>query len=222
MANIDAIEKFAVEKMGNDSTGHDYFHALRVRNNALKIAKVEGDCDIDVVVASSLLHDVPDPKVCNDIEKAKEECVNVMLSNGMTQEQCDHVMSIILSLGFKGNKEKREMPTKEGKIVQDADRLDAIGAIGVARCFAFGGAHGRLMWNPNEKPEDFKDEKQYRNSKGNSLNHFDEKLLLLKDLMQTETGRKVAEKRHNKLVEFKKQFIDEWYGKDLDEYVSQN
>ena len=219
MANLAKIEDFAVQKMGKDSTGHDYYHALRVRNNALKIAQVEGECDLDVVVAAALLHDVPDPKVCNDIEKAKEECLQVMLDNGMTKEQCEQVMSIILSLGFKGNKEKREMPTKEGKIVQDADRLDAIGAIGIARCFAFGGSRNRLIWDPSQKPQTFENETQYRNSTGNSLNHFDEKLLLLKDLMQTETGRKVAEKRHQTLVEFKQHFIEEWYGEDLNDLI---
>lgn len=214
---MENIEKFAIERMGNDSSGHDYFHALRVRNNALKLAKAEGNCDLDVVIAAALLHDVPDPKLCKDIKQATDDCVKVMLENGLTKEQCDHVIHIISHLSFKGASISTDMDTIEGKVVQDADRLDAIGAIGVARCFAFGGSHNRVLWNPDEAPASYKTESEYRNTKSSTLNHFDEKLLLLKDLMQTESGKKVAQKRHDYIAEFKNRFIDEWYGRDMDD-----
>ena len=112
------------------------------------------------------------------------------------------------------------MKTIEGKVVQDADRLDAIGAVGVARCFAFGGSRHRLIWNPDEKPDFHQSEEAYRKTKSSTLMHFDEKLLLLKDMMQTESGKKVAQKRHEYLANFKKQFIEEWYGNDMKDILN--
>ncbi|EAY21302.1 HD domain containing protein [Trichomonas vaginalis G3] len=217
--DLEAVEAYMVQKMGSDSSGHDYFHALRVRNTALSIAKHENSADIEVVVCAALLHDVPDPKVCKSIPETKLECKQVLARCGMDEKRIEHVMHIIETLGFKGNIAKREMDTLEGKIVQDADRLDAIGAIGVARAFAFGGANERLMWDPSIAPQTYKNEAEYRSAKSSTLNHFDEKLLLIKDLMQTESGKKVAELRHKYLADFKQKFIDEWYGNDIKEVL---
>lgn len=215
MVDLHEVEKFMIKKMGGDSSGHDYFHALRVKTTAIALAQNEGSTDLEVIVCAALLHDVPDPKVCKSIPEAIQECRELLERCGMDQPRIEHVMHIIATLGFKGNKEKREMDTIEGKIVQDADRLDAIGAIGIARCFAFGGANHKMMWDPDVEPKTYKNEQEYRNSNSTSLNHFDEKLLLIKDLMQTESGRKAAEKRHQVLADYKKQFIEEWFGHDI-------
>lgn len=215
--NINAVEAFARSKMSADTSGHDFDHAIRVRNVAEVLAQYEGPCEKDVVICAALLHDVPDKKLCDNIEKAIEECKNILKESGATSEQIEHIMDIINKLSFKGAKVLTEMPTIEGKIVQDADRLDAIGYIGVARCFTYSGHVKRPMWTPGEKICLHESEEAYRNTQSSALAHFDEKLLLLKDMMQTNSGRKAAESRHKKLEEFKKNFIDEWYGKDIEE-----
>ena len=213
---IEKIENLVINKMGKDSSGHDFYHALRVKANAIKIYKKEKKGNEKIIIAASLLHDIPDTKLCNDIDKAIDECKEILKENSFNDEEIEHVIYIIKHLGFKGGCEKEGMKSIEGKIVQDADRLDAIGAIGVARCFAFGGSHDRLLWDPSEKAKnEFKNEEEYRGVKSSSLTHFEEKLFKLKNLMQTETGKEVAIKRHQYLIDFKKKFIEEWNGEDI-------
>lgn len=209
------IEAFVQERLGKDHSGHDMFHCLRVRKTAEKLAEREPGCDPIVVVCAALLHDVPDKKLCKDTEKAKAEVVDVLKQNGVGQEKIDHIMNIIDNISFKGFGVDTTMATIEGKVVQDADRLDAIGAIGVARCFAYGGSVGNPMYDPNLKPEMHATEEAYRSHRSSSIAHFSEKLLHLKDRMQTQSGKKLAEKRHAYLEGFLHQFLDEWDGNDI-------
>ena len=209
------IEAFVREKLGGDHSGHDVHHCLRVRRVAEQLAARENGCDEVVVVCAALLHDVPDKKLCPDVEKAKAEVIDVLKRNGVDDKRVEHIMHIIDNISFKGFHVDTTMSTIEGKVVQDADRLDAIGAIGVARCFAYGGSVGSPMYGPEVKPELHTSEEAYRGSRSSSIAHFYEKLLHLKDRMQTESGRKVAEKRHAYLEGFLTEFLDEWDGKDV-------
>ncbi|OHS99451.1 HD domain containing protein [Tritrichomonas foetus] len=218
--NFSEIESFVQQRLGGDNSGHDAFHCYRMKTTALKISQNEPSCDQVVVVCASLLHDIPDVKICNDVKQAKTDIINLLIKIQISENQINHIMSIIDSLSFKGAGVDTTMPTIEGKIVQDADRLDAIGAIGVGRCFAYGGHVGHLMHDPNQKPIMHQSEEDYRKMKSTSISHFYEKLLLLKDRMQTETGKKIAEKRHKFLEAFLSQFLDEWDGKDIDEIMS--
>ena len=210
------IEAFVREKLGGDHSGHDVYHCERVRRVAEQLARHEKGCDEVVVTCAALLHDVPDKKLCPDVEKAKKEVVEVLKQNGVDDGRIEHIMSIIDNISFKGYHVDTTMPTIEGKVVQDADRLDAIGAIGVARCFAYGGHAGSPMHDPSAVPKMHKSEEEYRGSRSSSIAHFYEKLLYLKDRMQTESGRRVAEKRHAYLEGFLKEFLAEWDGTDID------
>ncbi|KAK8846205.1 hypothetical protein M9Y10_020211 [Tritrichomonas musculus] len=219
--NFENIELFVRKKLGEDTSGHDFYHCFRVRTTAEKLAHNEGNVDMTVVICASLLHDVPDVKICKDVEKTKKEIIELLQQSSISSPQIDHVMSIISNLSFKGAGVDTTMPTIEGKIVQDADRLDSIGAIGVARCFAYGGHVGHPIYDPTLKPVLHSSEKEYRKSKGTSISHFYEKLLLLKDRMQTNSGRKVAEIRHQYIESFLNQFLREWNGNDIDETLFQ-
>lgn len=222
MDGIPDVESFVQEKLGNDTSGHDWYHCFRVRTTACELAKHESGCDIEIVIYAALLHDIPDPKLVSDIAAADKECVELMHKLNLPQGKIDHVMSIIHSLSFKGANVDTTMRTIEGKVVQDADRLDAIGAIGVARCFAYSGSVGTMMYDPQEKPVLHNSEAEYRKHKGSAIAHFSEKLLLLKDMMQTRSGRAVAESRHEYLNNFLNQFLTEWNGTDIDELLNKN
>lgn len=198
-----------------DSSGHDWWHIHRVVTNALKIQAKEGG-DRDLIYLSALLHDVGDHKFHKE-ENAQE----VLISEMMQEENCSpdlirKVLSIVKQVSFKGGKENNDLASLEAKIVQDADRLDAIGAIGIARAFAFGGNRNRLMYHPDVAPKDFKNFEEYKNDNGHTINHFYEKLLLLKDKMQTTTGRKIAQQRHDYMEGFLKQFYYEWNQSETD------
>jgi uncharacterized protein len=212
--NFDAIEKFVAEKLGSDGTGHDVYHCLRVRQLAERLATLEGSGDLIVIACAALLHDVPDPKICSNSDTAKREIITLMESNGIEADRVRHIVQIIDTLSFKGAHVETPMETIEGKIVQDADRLDAIGAIGIARCFAYGGSRGNILYDPLEHPVLHNSEAEYRAHHGSSFAHFHEKLLLLKDRMQTEAGRRIAANRHQYMVGFLRQFLDEWELKD--------
>ena len=195
----------------HDTSGHDHHHMLRVYHTALRIAEAEG-ADTFIVSLAALLHDVDDEKLTG-IRGSTANAESWMQQAGVPHETQRAVVEIIHGVSFKGAGVSSEMPTLEGRCVQDADRLDAIGAIGIARAFAYGGSRGREMHNPETPPVLHVDEAQYRAAKGTSLNHFYEKLLLLKDLMGTETGRKMAEHRHAYLQGYLEEFLAEWEGK---------
>ncbi|MFH1065157.1 MAG: HD domain-containing protein [Nanoarchaeota archaeon] len=210
---IKQTAEYARKTLEGEGSGHDWWHAYRVWKNAVHIARKE-NADLFVVELAALLHDIADWKFHDGDEsagptKAKEwlESLNV------EKNVISHVCEIIKELSFKGAKVKSEIKTKEGMIVQDADRLDAIGAIGIARAFAYGGHKGREIYNPDIKPVMHESFEQYKNTIGTSINHFHEKLLLLKDLMNTETGKQIAEERHKYMEQYLARFLKEWEGK---------
>ncbi len=193
----------------NESTGHDWWHIDRVRKNALKIAKEES-ADLFVVEMASLLHDIGDRKVTGLKDDSIEPAKSFLDSTDMHTDIKERILEIIDKMSFSKNIESMKELSIEGKVVQDADRLDAIGAIGIARCFAFGGKKSRVLYDPERMPENHVDLESYKKSTGSSINHFYEKLLLLKNLMNTETGKRMAEERHNFMEAFLKKFFSEW------------
>lgn len=200
------------EKFSGESTGHDWFHIERVWRNAKLIAQNEA-CDSFIVELAALLHDVADHKfVKNANEEAEKRINQILLELNVEHHQINQVIEIVQNCSFKGGVSENKINSIEGFIVQDADRLDAIGAIGVARTFAYGGKFGNEIYNPNIEPQNFKSEEEYRNSRTHTINHFYEKLLKLKDGMNTETGKRLAEERHNFMLKFLEQFYAEWEG----------
>lgn len=193
----------------NDFSGHDFYHSLRVYTCATRIAEIE-HANISVVQLAALLHDTDDAKLfgtSNQLPRA----LAFMEQNEICRETIEVVCQIIREVSFKG-KEFAKPSSLEGMIVQDADRLDAIGAIGIARAFAYGGSRNRIMYNPEDKPLLEMTKEQYINNKGTSINHFYEKLLKLKDLMNTDTAKEIAQERHKFMKTFLQEFYDEWDG----------
>jgi len=214
MKNGETIEKtikFAKVKMKNRESGHDWQHTERVRKVALKIAREE-KADLFIVEMAALLHDVFDFKFFDE-NKAKEKIEKYLKQFKLDKRTDEHIKSIIANISFKGAKVENKISTLEGKIVQDADRLDAIGAIGIARVFSYGGHAGRDMYDPKIKPVMHATFEKYKNGKSSSINHFYEKLLLLKNSMNTKTAKKLAQKRHKIMEEYLKNFFAEWEGK---------
>ena len=211
---IKKTKNYVYEKMKGEGSGHDWWHIYRVYNTAVSIAKKEKNANILIVELSALLHDIADWKFNGgDLNAGAKVSSEFLQSLGVEDMVINRVADIISNISFKGSGEKTEMKTLEGKIVQDADRLDAIGAIGIARTFAYGGSKNREMYNPDIQPENHTNFQAYKNSNGTTINHFYEKLLLLKDRMNTESGRKIAEKRHKYMEDFLNEFYDEWNGK---------
>lgn len=203
---------FIRQRLKDDASGHDWWHIDRVRRNAVFLAKAEG-ADAGVCELAALLHDIADWKFHGGDESAGPRAARVWLeSQGADDALIERVCGIIAGVSYKGAGVATVMPTLEGRCVQDADRLDAIGAIGIARAFAFGGHFGRLMYDPDHPPELHASFEAYKTKSGPTINHFYEKLLLLKDRMQTETGRKLAEERHRFLETFLERFFTEWNG----------
>ena len=200
-------------KLSGEGSGHDWFHIERVWKNAIHIGNQE-NADMFVVELAALLHDIADWKFSNSDDTAGPREARAWLEKLQVDEKTiAHVCEIINDLSFKGARVKTTMKSKEGVVVQDADRLDALGAIGIARAFAYGGLKGSELYNPNVKPEFHTSFEQYKQSRGNTINHFYEKLLLLRDLMNTETAKQIAEERHAFMEKFLEQFYDEWNGK---------
>lgn len=201
---ISEIEKI-FEK---DSSGHDVWHSLRVYNVALKIAETEY-CNKRVIAIAALLHDVDDPKLFENTNyQNARRIMNLANIDDCTKQ---HVISIIRQVSFMGT--GSVVPdTIEGKIVQDADRLDAMGAIGIARAFAYGGAKGREMYDPDMLPLVNFSQEEYVNNKGTTINHFYEKLFVLKNMMNTNRAREIAEKRDLFMHEYLSEFLNEWEG----------
>jgi uncharacterized protein len=199
--------------LADEGSGHDWFHVERVRNVAMSIAREEG-ADAFVVELAALLHDVADWKFAGGDHDAGPRAAREWLSSlGVDPAAMDHVASIIAGLSFKGAGVETPMSTIEGKCVQDADRLDAIGAIGIARAFAYGGHKGRALYDPAMPPQPHASFEAYKKNAGPTINHFYEKLLLLKDRMNTATGKRLAAERHAFLEMFLEQFFAEWEGK---------
>lgn len=202
--------QFVKEKLEGAEAGHDWFHIERVWKLSKKIAQNE-TCNLEVVELAALLHDIADPKFHNgDEELALKISGEFLESKNADAPIIDQVLFIIKNISFKNRNEIVENPPIELQIVQDADRLDAIGAIGIARTFNFGGFKNNLMYHPDIEPKLNQTKEEYKKSNGTTINHFYEKLLLLKDLMNTETGKKLAEDRHNFMLSFLKQFYHEW------------
>ena len=214
MTIIDNTILFVKQQLENAEGGHDWFHIERVYKNALLIA--EGvDCDLIVVKLGALLHDIADSKFHGGDETVGPKTARTFLeSQNVKEDIILHVIAIIENISFKGGNFEKKFNSKELEIVQDADRLDAIGAIGIARTFNYGGFKNRPLYNPNIQPNMNMNKEEYKNSKSPTLNHFYEKLLLLKDKMNTETGKKIAQKRHNFMVTFLSQFYAEWDGQE--------
>ena len=205
---FDEAVAYIGDLFSNDSSGHDVYHSIRVHNTAVAIQKEEGG-DINIIRLSALLHDCDDRKLFDT--KDHENARRFMSSHGIGQEMQDSVCRIISQISFKG-KDTVVPDTLEGRIVQDADRLDAIGAIGIGRAFAYGGKAGRKMHIPGEGSKDGMSEEEYFRNEGTTINHFYEKLLLLKDMMNTPTARRIAEGRHRYMESFLDEFYSEWEG----------
>ncbi len=209
---IKKTKEFIRKKYEGESSGHDWWHIHRVWKNALIIGKQE-KADLYIVQLAALLHDIADFKFHQgDTSIGPRLAKEYLQSINVEEVVISHVSKIIEALSFKGLKFEKPMPTIEGKIVRDADRLDAMGAIGIARCFAYGGHVGAPIHNPETKPRSFNSVEEYVKSRSGQINHFYEKLLHLKDLMQTETGKKLAEQRHNHMLNYLQQFLAEWNG----------
>jgi uncharacterized protein len=199
--------------LAGDSTGHDWFHVERVRNTALSIARDER-ADLFVVELAALLHDVADWKFADGDHTASPRAARRWLEATPVPTQIvEHVEEIVANLSFKGAGVVTPMRSLEGQIVQDADRLDALGAIGIARTFAYGGHKGQAMHDPAIPPQMHASFEAYKSNVGTTINHFYEKLLLLKDRMNTATGKRLAAERHAFMERYLEQFCAEWDGR---------
>ena len=203
---------FVKATLANAEGGHDWFHIERVYNNATHIAK--GELVDELVVAlGALLHDIADSKFFNGDETvAPKMATEFLISQNCDSAVIEHVVQIIKNISFRGGNKAQEFTSPELDVVQDADRLDAIGAIGIARTFNYGGFKNRKLYDPEVKPQLDMTVDEYKKSTAPTINHFYEKLLLLKDRMNTKTGKKIAEKRHSYMEGFLEQFYREWEG----------
>jgi uncharacterized protein len=209
---IDNTILFVKEKLENAEGGHDWFHIERVFKNAILISKNEV-CDATVVKLGALLHDVADSKFHNGDETVGPRIAREFLeSENVDEEIIFHVVNIIENISYKGGNFEKKFSSIELDVVQDADRLDAIGAIGIARAFNYGGFKNRALYDPKIAPNSSMTKEEYKKNDSPTLNHFYEKLLLLKDKMNTETGKQIAQERHRYMQGFLSQFYAEWEG----------
>ncbi|MEY2195827.1 uncharacterized protein SAMN05444673_4779 [Bacillus sp. OV166] len=206
-------EEFVRNELAEDATGHDWFHVDRVRRNALHICREEKIGEVFIIEMAALLHDIPDEKLNESIEKGEEKLETFLQTIPLTDNEKKHIKQIIATISYKGGINS-ELSTIEAKIVQDADRLDAIGAIGIARAFAYGGKKGQPIYNPGIKVRNEMSLEEYRKGKSTSIHHFYEKLLKLKDLLNTESAREMAESRQQMMETFLEQFYQEWDGQE--------
>jgi uncharacterized protein len=210
---INKTVEFVKEALAQAEGGHDWWHIYRVWKNAKHIAQEEGDVNILIVELGALLHDIADSKFHKgDEEVGPKVARNFLVSLEVDENVINHVENIVRHISFKGSIEGQRWTSPELAVVQDADRIDALGAIGIARAFSYGGFKGRGLYDPNIKPNLQMTKEEYKNSNTPSLNHFYEKLLLLKDLMNTKTGKEMAENRHKFMEQYLEQFYAEWEG----------
>lgn len=210
---IEATKTFVKDTLKNAEGGHDWFHVERVYNNALLISKNE-PVDLFVVQLGALLHDIADSKFHDGDETMGPRLAREFLfKHNVDSLIIEHVVNIIQHISFKQSLENGvSFTSKELDVIQDADRLDAIGAIGIARCFNYGGFKNRPLYDPSIQPKLNMTKKEYKTSKAPTINHFYEKLLLIKDKMNTKTGKALAESRHKYMKQYLKQFYAEWNG----------
>jgi uncharacterized protein len=204
---------FVKKQLKNAEGGHDWFHIERVWKNAKLIASQETGADLLIVELGALLHDIADSKFHNGDETVGPRVALEFLNDQQVDhEVTEHVIKIIENISFKGGNEKQKFTSLELDIVQDADRLDALGAIGIARTFNYGGFKNRAIYDPAIKPDLNMDAAAYKKSTAPTINHFYEKLLLLKDRMNTATGKRLALQRHKFMEDYLRQFYEEWDG----------
>ena len=206
--------EYVKQEFSDDSSGHDWWHIYRVWKNAITICEHE-KADLFIVQLAALLHDLDDWKFNESEDETPVRAKAWLDSVSVDSVTAEAVCEIIKHISYKGASVENKMDTLEGFIVQDADRLDAIGAIGIGRAFAYGGYKGRMMYDPESSPQMHASFEEYKNSKSATINHFYEKLLLLKGMMNTKTGKRIAEERHDVMVKFLDQFMAEWDGKDI-------
>jgi uncharacterized protein len=210
---IDLTVAFVQDRLKFAESGHDWWHIQRVWNNTKLILETE-QADPLVCELTALLHDIADSKFHDGDETIGPRVAGEFLASiGVDQEIIDHIQKIILNMSFKASLGEVEFHSKELEIAQDADRLDAIGAIGIARAFNYGGYKNREMYDPSVEPKTNLSKEEYKNTTAPTINHFYEKLLLLKDKMNTPTAKAIAEQRHQYMEGFLQQFYAEWEGK---------
>jgi uncharacterized protein len=208
---IQATIEFVKDTLAGAEGGHDWYHIERVWNTARYIREQEGSGDLLTIELAALLHDISDAKFNGgDDEMGSRMASEFLLEQGVDREILEHVQAIIKHVSYKGGFSQDQISTIEFHIVQDADRLDAIGAVGIARAFNYGGFKNRPIHNPEMPLQEYKDTKAYHKSDAPTINHFYEKLLKLKDLMNTSTGLKMAEERHKYMLDFLDRFYREW------------
>jgi len=206
---INNIASSVKEACKNDSSGHDWWHIFRVVNLVKHIGKKEG-ANLDIVELAALLHDLDDWKLNESNEGHLPKARKILSENGYSAETINTILGIIDEVSFKGAGVETKPSTLEAMVVQDADRLDAIGAIGIARTFAYGGHKNQPLHNPDLKPNLHGSFEEYKKTRTSTINHFYEKLLLLKDRLNTPTAKQLAEKRHQFMEQFLEQFYSEW------------
>jgi uncharacterized protein len=206
---ISDIRKYVEKELGIESSGHDWWHVYRVWNMSVKMCEKEGG-NLFVVQLVALLHDIGDWKISDDQENIIK---GIMEKYGVEDDSIRNICKAVSEISFKGKNSHVVPSSLEGKIVQDADRLDALGAVGIARTFSYGGYSNMSIYNPELKPDLDKTPEEFKKAKGSVVNHFYEKLLLLKDLMNTDTGKMLAKDRHEFLEMYLKEFFAEWDGK---------
>lgn len=207
---IEQAKKYVEDFFKNDFSGHDYYHTIRVYNMAKTLSEVEGG-DKKIIELAALLHDVDDYKLVESNKELYHNAKTFLRKNNVEEETIEKICNVISTISYKGSDTKTP-ETIEGKIVQDADRLDAIGAIGIGRTFAYGGSKGISMHIPDYEYRENMNEEEYCNNKGTTISHFYEKLLKLKELMNTEEAKIIAEKRHSYMEKFLEEFFEEWEG----------
>ena len=206
---INKSKEFVKEKLYGEGSGHDWYHIERVYNLSKYLAKKE-NADFFIVEMTALLHDIDDWKFSSNNTTDTTTTENFLKSSGVTEEDLIKIIKIIKTMSFKGGVVDSSQDTIEGKVVQDADRLDAIGAIGIARTFAYGGSKNRVIYDPNIKPINFNSLDEVKSSDNHTINHFYEKLLKLKDRMNTKSAKEIAIARHKYMEEFLNEFYYEW------------
>lgn len=206
---INKTKEFVKEKLYGEGSGHDWYHIERVYNLSKYLAKKE-NADFFIVEMTALLHDIDDWKFSSNNTTDTTTTENFLKSSGVTEEDLIKIIKIIKTMSFKGGVVDSSQDTIEGKVVQDADRLDAIGAIGIARTFAYGGSKNRVIYDPNIKPINFNSLDEVKSSDNHTINHFSEKLLKLKDRMNTKSAKEIAIARHKYMEEFLNEFYYEW------------
>ena len=208
---IDRAVTYVRNKFENEYSGHDWFHTLRVFRTATRIAETEG-ADVETVQLAALLHDVDDRKLSPETYAEQKNARVFLAENGVEESVICEICRIISEVSFVGS-DSVVPSTLEGKCVQDADRLDAIGAIGIARAFAYGGNHNRLMYHPDIAPNPNMSKEEYIKSNSTTVNHFYEKLFKLTDMMNTDTAKQIAKERDAYMKDFIAEFLDEWEGR---------